>query len=145
MRGKGLSKNQDMDAVGASGIPDKDNGQLFKLPEENAREGMYMHPNGRFLYIHEAVARFAGYFRDGIVGRDFRDFMHHGDRETAARRGIERMQGKDVPGAYGFRAIRKDGPVVWLKVRARAVEYRGRLLWREARWMSRRAGWPKNG
>ena len=73
-------------------------------------------PNGYFVYASDAMRNLLRYEPAEVIGRHLRDFIHPDDRP--ALRAI-------VPDAVGhtfsYRAIRKDGSVIWFESTTRAL------------------------
>lgn len=100
--------------------------ELFRLLVHNNQVGTFLQQDGKFLYINDQLALYAGYSRNDILGRDFIDFVHPDDREMVVSRAIARCRGENVPSRYDMRVIHRDGSTVWVRLLAAAVTYQGR-------------------
>ncbi|MBI5844333.1 MAG: PAS domain S-box protein [Deltaproteobacteria bacterium] len=100
--------------------------ELFRLLAHNIQVGTFLQQDGKFLYINDQMALYAGYSRNDLLGRDFLEFVHPDDREMVVSRAIARCRGEDVPNCYDFRVVHRDGSTVWVRLLAAAVTYRGR-------------------
>ncbi|HVE71737.1 MAG TPA: EAL domain-containing protein [Thermoanaerobaculia bacterium] len=73
-------------------------------------------PDGRFVYASDAIRNLLGYEPAEVIGAHIRDIIHPDDRPTL--RAI-------VPNEHGhtftYRAIRKDGSIVWFESTSRAL------------------------
>lgn len=100
--------------------------ELFRIIAHSTQVGTFLQQDGRFLYINEQLALYAGYSINDLLGRDFMEFVHPDDREMVASRAIARCRGEDVPNCYDFRVIHRDGSTLWVRLLASAVNYKGR-------------------
>ena len=57
---------------------------------------------------------------EGIMG-----LVYHEDRSVFFKRMENRLQGEQAEACYEFRAVRKDGSIIWLSALANRVDYDG--------------------
>ncbi|MEW6050620.1 MAG: PAS domain S-box protein [Candidatus Zixiibacteriota bacterium] len=87
-----------------------------------AFEAIVLVEDGRVVEANEQACRMFGYTLDEARGRHFADFVAPEDREIA----MSRYQNPDGT-PHEYRCLRKDGSVIEVEVRLRALQYRGRL------------------
>ena len=86
---------------------------------------------GRFTFVNANGLRLVGYEREELVGAHFLDVLAPASRPVALdhfRRGV---RGEDVPPFFEVEAIRKDGSVVDLEIRAGDLFEDGELAGRQ--------------
>ncbi len=93
---------------------------------ENAHEAIIVIQNGLVAYVNPKGADALGMEVSEMVGRPFTEFLHPDEREKLLRRHSDRLEGKDVPQAYTYRSLARDGSVVWGEVHAVPIEWDGR-------------------
>jgi PAS domain S-box-containing protein len=98
----------------------------YKLLTENSLTGIFIHQDGRLVFVNDRLAEMSGYDKSEMIGQEFWVFVHPEDREIVKSRGIARSLGLSAPPLYDFRALRKDGQVQWFKLMATTVLYDGR-------------------
>ncbi|MFZ5867849.1 MAG: PAS domain S-box protein [Thermodesulfobacteriota bacterium] len=98
----------------------------YKLLTENSLTGIFIHQDGRLVFVNDRLAEMTGYRKSEIIGQEFWLFVHPEDREMVKSRGTARSLGLSAPPLYDFRAIGKDGQTRWLKLMATTVLYDGR-------------------
>jgi len=99
--------------------------QKFRAVSETASCGIYIHNGQKLLYVNSAAQALAGYTREEFLQQDMWDLIHPDDRPLARARAAARFRGEDVPARYEFRALRKDGSVMWLDFSAAMVDFGG--------------------
>ncbi|MBU2490468.1 MAG: PAS domain S-box protein [Proteobacteria bacterium] len=87
--------------------------------------GLFLHVNGILVFVSEIILRIAGLTREEMIGTPFWNWVHPEDRIMVADRAAARLRGEEVPDTYCFRALHKNGEVLWLELRATPIEYKG--------------------
>jgi PAS domain S-box-containing protein len=81
------------------------------------------------VFVNRATTNIWGYTADefySLSQQQIENMIHPEDRSLFFKSFKERLQGKNVPSHYEFRALRKDGNVTWLEISAGLIEYNGR-------------------
>jgi len=101
--------------------------EKYRTVAENTLVGICFHQDGRFRYVNRRLAEMLGYDSpDELLGEPFWEVIHPDDREMVRLRGLRRQRGQFHPEQYPFRALRKDGSVLWAELWASPALYRGR-------------------
>ena len=90
---------------------------LFRQIVETSAEGVWVVDlRSKTVFVNECMAKFLGYPRAEMTGRNFPDFLHPDD-EPRARQNFERRKAGDTrPQEYRF--IHKNGETIWLSITA---------------------------
>ncbi|MFC1836758.1 PAS domain S-box protein, partial [Thermodesulfobacteriota bacterium] len=100
--------------------------ERYRLLTQNSLTGIYIHQDGRFVYVNDRLAHMLEYTPEEIVGKEFWEFVHPADVETVKSRGLARSKGLAVEPEYEYRVVCKDGKTKWLHLLATTIDYRGR-------------------
>jgi PAS domain S-box-containing protein len=82
------------------------------------------------VFVNRAMTDIWGYTAEEIYSlsqQQIEKMIHPEDRSLFFKSFEDRLKGKNVPSHYEFRALRKDGNVIWLEISAGLIEYNGRL------------------
>ncbi len=97
----------------------------YRQLSESSLTGIFIHQDGKAVYVNTRMARMLGYTPDEIIGRPFLDTVHPEDREWVAERSLARLRGEQVPEEYELRLLTKDENVIWVKILATLIDHRG--------------------
>ncbi|MGQ9624304.1 MAG: PAS domain S-box protein [Candidatus Bathycorpusculaceae bacterium] len=87
----------------------------FRVFAENSALGVAVSDlKGRLKYVNSALAELLGYSIQEMVDLPFKDFLHPADRWKVMRLFLRIIALKRQPGYLEFRAVRKDGGVIYL-------------------------------
>ncbi|NPU83103.1 MAG: PAS domain S-box protein [Syntrophaceae bacterium] len=101
--------------------------EKYRTVVENSIAGINVHQNGIFRYVNQRLIDMLGYDSpDEIVGRQFWEVIHPADRDMVKKRGIKRQKISFSPAQYIFRALQKDGSIIWVELWASPAIYQGR-------------------
>jgi two-component system cell cycle sensor histidine kinase/response regulator CckA len=100
--------------------------ERYRLLVDSSLTGIYIHLDGRFVFVNERLAEMLLYSPEEMVGRYYWDFLHPDDVDAAKRIGRARDRGERVPSQYAFRVIRKNGQIKWFEAFVTRITYRGR-------------------
>ncbi len=106
----------------------------YKNIFDNALEGIFQStPEGRFLNVNPAMARIFGYDSPADMVNSVRSIPHQVYVDQADRKQIvAALHLNGVIENFEFRAMRKDGAIIWTKVNARTVlNSSGQILYYE--------------
>jgi PAS domain S-box-containing protein len=98
---------------------------LYKSLTDRSFNGIYLLQDGKFEFLNQSAAAFAGYSPDELVGKDSLFCIHPEDREatrTLSRRMIR--EGRTIP--FEVRILHKDGSIRWIMLALTLTDYKGR-------------------
>jgi PAS domain S-box-containing protein len=84
----------------------------------------------RLVFANTAMGKILGYSIEelrSLLPQEIAGLIHDSDRSVFFSRFERRVRGESAESSLEFRAIRKDGSVVWLEVFSERIEYDGRL------------------
>lgn len=94
-----------------------DSEEKYRTVVDNSLAGILVHQNSIFRYMNHRLAGMLGYEHpDELIGHPFWEVIHPEDRETVKQRGIRRQKKQFHPNQYIFRALRRDGSVIWVEL-----------------------------
>jgi two-component system, NtrC family, response regulator HydG len=93
---------------------------------ENSLTGMYIIQSGQFRYVNTRMAEILGFESPSqLIGVKFWDLVHPDDREMVKARGLQRENEQVVPHNYQYRALKKDGSLIWVETSGSPASYMG--------------------
>jgi PAS domain S-box-containing protein len=99
--------------------------ERYRTLSEESFAGVYVVQGGRFVFINDNAASFAGYRREELEGSRSDDIVHPEDRDRVRRYARGRLTGNDSS-PYEFRIIAKDGQVRWIMETVAPINYNGK-------------------
>jgi len=107
--------------------------QRFLCLVENAAAGVgIFDPQGRFTYVNDALANLLGYPARELAGRHFGDFLHEEDKGRILESFRQFSELETEPPTLEFRAVRKDGRLVYLMAKPTKSEIDGKIVGSQA-------------
>ena len=100
--------------------------EKYKILTENSITGIFMHQDGRFVFVNEKFAEIHGYKPEELLGREYLELIHPDERDTMRELTLKRLKGESVHQRYEVRRIRKDGTTIWCEMMAALILYKGR-------------------
>ncbi len=100
--------------------------ERYRFLAHEALIGIYIHQDGKFVYVNDHFIGLLGWSADELLGKEFWGFVHPEDRELVRDRGIARSEGRDVDPHYYFKALCKNGETKTLEIFAATIKYGGR-------------------
>jgi PAS domain S-box-containing protein len=82
----------------------------------------------RLVFANEAMGKILGYSQQELMALSSTGIMglvYHEDRAAFFKRVENRLRGEPAEACYEFRAVRKDGSIIWLSSLANRVDYDG--------------------
>src|SRR5438552_15026286 len=99
--------------------------ERFSTLTETVPAVIFIHRNGRFIYVNSAAEEILGYSREEWLEMNFWEVVHPDCRQWVQERGLKRQQGEVVPTRYVVKAITKSGDSCWLDCTAARIDYEG--------------------
>jgi len=102
--------------------------ERYKVLVEQSLEGIGIAQGvpPRLVFANPAMAKLSGYTREELASVPMDRLIHPDDRSVFFSRLKDRLEGKKVPSHNEYRAIRKDGEVVWIDLSSSRIDYNGR-------------------
>ncbi len=100
--------------------------ERYRLLADNSLTGIYVHQDGKFLYINRHAAETLGYSENELIGKSMWETVAPEDLEMTKAIVAARLQGGQGPSHYQFRALTRNGEVRWIEVRTTEIEHNGR-------------------
>jgi PAS domain S-box-containing protein len=99
--------------------------ERYKNYVEKSFAGVYVVQDGRFVFLNDNAAAFAGYRPDELVGRPSTSIVHPDDLNSTLERSHKMLRG-EVVSPHEFRIVKKDGQVRWIMETVTSITYKGR-------------------
>ena len=101
--------------------------QRFRNLVEGSIQGLVVYVDDKPVFANQAMANILGHDGPDDILRmaSSNDFVHPGEVERLAAYRRDRLRGEAAPDIYEFRALRKDGSIVWLETRPTVAEWDG--------------------
>ena len=100
--------------------------QKFRLLAEKSLTGIFIHQNGKFVFVNDRFAEIHGYIPGELLGKEYLKLIHPNEREEIKKRVSERLNGKDIKQRYEIRRLGKDGSSIWCEMMVARTKYRGK-------------------
>jgi PAS domain S-box-containing protein len=97
----------------------------YRTLAENSLTGIWVHQDGKLVYINQLGAQSLGYSVDELIGKQIWDLVASEDRETAKALAAARLSGKQNPARCELRVLTKTNETRWAEVLATAIEHNG--------------------
>ena len=98
----------------------------YKTLVENSLTGIFIHQEGRYVFVTDRFASMHGYTQEQLLGKEYLSLIHPDDREALAQTVSARLEGEVVPQHYEVRRLKKGGKTVWCEMIATRIDYGGR-------------------
>ena len=98
----------------------------YKTLTESSLTGIFIHQDGKFVFVNDRFAEIHGYTAKELLGKDYLTLIYPDEREVVRQRVSQRLKGKPVPQRYTVHRLRRDGEPVWCDIMVRPIQYRGR-------------------
>ncbi len=103
--------------------------RTYRLMVERSLQGMIIFQDGRIVFANQAIANMLGYTVEELLvlsPEQVAGLAHPADRPSVLKRIANRLDGKNPPVYYEFRAVRKDGSIFWVAAASTLIDYMGR-------------------
>ena len=98
--------------------------ERYKNLVEKSFAGVYVVQDGRFVFLNDNAASFAGYKPEDLIGRRPSSIVHPEDQAKTGEKAKKMLRGED-PTPYEFRIVTKDGQIRWMMEMAATIPYNG--------------------
>ncbi|MCA1960928.1 MAG: PAS domain S-box protein, partial [Desulfomonile sp.] len=100
--------------------------ERYRVLAENSLTGIYVHQDGKFVYINNRAAQVLGYTPKELIGRFIWDFVAVEDRDRTRDIVANRYRGTEIPSPYEFKLVTRSGETRWAAVLATVISHEGR-------------------
>jgi len=98
----------------------------YRLLVENANDATFIAQDGVVKFANNKMEDILGYSLEELATTPFNDLIHPDDRDMVLDRYRRRLNGEEVPTAYTFRAIARDGKELWMQPNSVLTAWEGR-------------------
>lgn len=100
--------------------------QKYSTVVKNSLTGIFVHQDGKYLFVNDGFANIHGYQPDELLGKDPLTLIHPDQREAVRQLSSKRLKGKSAPEWYEVRRLKKDGTAIWCEMMVTCGEYAGK-------------------
>ena len=83
--------------------------EIYRLIVDRTMVGVVITQDGMLKFVNPAVILISGFSGEELISQPFINFIHPDDQEIVMEHHLRRLKGADIPEAYTFRMIGKDG------------------------------------
>ena len=98
---------------------------IYQLIVDRCEEGIIIVQQGVIKFSNPHMSVLSGYSSQELGGLHIERLVYHEDRDSILQRHVDRLDGREVPHRYDFRAVRKDGGVLHIKISGVLIEWEG--------------------
>ena len=98
----------------------------YRLLVENAIDATFIAQDGVIKSANHKTEAMMGYSLEELATTPFNDLIHPDDRDMVLDRYRRRLSGEDVPTAYTFRVIARDGKELWIQPNSTLTAWEGK-------------------
>jgi PAS domain S-box-containing protein len=99
--------------------------EKYKTLTENSLTGIFIHQNGKFVFVNDKFAKMHGYKPEELLQKDHLLLVHPDERGRLREIASKRLHGKPAPQQYEVRRITKDGKTILCEMMATTIQFRG--------------------
>jgi len=104
----------------------RESDEKYKALIESSLMGIFIHQDGRYVYVNNRFAEIHGYTPEELLGKNHFLLTHPNQRKTIKKRTLKRLKGEYVPRQYEVRRLRKDRENIWCETMTTRIQYEGR-------------------
>ncbi len=87
--------------------------------------GIYIVQNGEFKFVNPQFQKYTGYSEEELLGSKSAWYIYGEDRESVRQNAVRMLKG-EINAPYEYRAVRKDGSMMWSMEVVRSIQYMGK-------------------
>lgn len=99
--------------------------EKYRTLAENSLTGVFIHQDGKYVFVNETFAEIHGYTPAELVGKEALMLIYPDDRPFAEEILSTRLKGGSAPERYEIRRLNKEGGAIWCEMMASRIEYAG--------------------
>jgi two-component system cell cycle sensor histidine kinase/response regulator CckA len=100
--------------------------EKYKTLTENSLTGIFIHQDGRFVFVNDRFAGIHGYTAQEMLGMEYLLTVHPDYRDQVKEKVSQRLAGKIGAGCYELHTLRKDGTGFWSELMVVSIKYGGK-------------------
>ena len=101
--------------------------EKFRLLTEKSVIGVFIVQDAKLVYVNPSLSSAFGYLPQEIIGNlSFKDLIHPDDIQIVMQRFKERLEGKTEKENLVYKAVKKDGSLIYIEVFGIMINYLGR-------------------
>ena len=100
--------------------------EKYKALIESSLMGIFIHQNGKYVYVNKRFAEIHGYTPEELLGKNHFLLTHPNQRRTIKKRALKKLKGENVPKQYEVRRLRKDRETIWCETMTTRIQFRGK-------------------
>ena len=101
--------------------------EKFRLLTEKSVVGIYIIQDAKMAYVNPSLSKMFGYEPEEMIGRlSLKDLIHPDDIQVVIKRLQERLDGESESGSVIYKAIKKDGSIIYIEVYGMMIDFQGR-------------------
>jgi len=97
--------------------------EKFRMLAESSSFAIMMHQGNHWIYANRAAEEISGYTEAELCGMHFWDIVQQDYRDMVKQSGYNRQQRKELPRAYEFKIIAKNGVEKWVSLSGNPIKY----------------------
>ena len=98
--------------------------QRYRSLVDRSFAGVYVVRDGRFVFMNENAAAFAGYRPEDLIGKPATSIVHPEDLQDTLQRSRRMLRGEEQA-PHEFRIVTKDGRIRWIMETVAGIYYDG--------------------
>ena len=98
----------------------------YRQITENSLVGIFIHQDGKAVYVNPRLAEILGYTREEMIGADIIFAVHRNDRPMVQAKLEARQEGDAAPWVYELNLRKKTGEKIWCEILTTVIAYGGR-------------------
>jgi PAS domain S-box-containing protein len=99
--------------------------ELYRTLANSSPIGVYIVQDGKFRFVNPQFQKYTGFTEDELLHTDSLRLVHPQDRRKVKANAMQMLKG-DRSSPYEFRAIGKDGRIIWAIETVTSIRYQGK-------------------
>ncbi|MFC2020916.1 ATP-binding protein [Chloroflexota bacterium] len=99
--------------------------ELYRTLAESSPVGVYIFQEGKFQFVNPQFQEYNGFNRNELLSMAPYELVHPEDRQQARENAVAMLRGNLIS-PYEFRAIGKDGEIIWALETVTSIHYKGK-------------------
>lgn len=101
--------------------------ETYRNVVDNVNLGILIIQDLKLVFANNTIAEYLGYTADELINNPASfDFIYPDDREMVIDNHMKKLKGAKVPEAYPFRAVAKDGGIVWVEITGIQINWKNK-------------------
>ena len=105
----------------------RENEETYRNVVDNVNVGILIIQDLKLVFANNTIAEYLGYTADELINNPASfDFIYPDDREMVIDNQMKKLKGAKVPEVYPFRAVAKDGGIVWVEITGIQINWKNK-------------------